>query len=88
MDQDDIVESKTSSSGWLWLYAFATFGLFAASGGKVLLAMGFFLLGVFACFNDPTKVSEPIPSKPSNLLLFSWACGLAGILAVISAAFA
>ena len=88
MAQDEIADSKASNTSWLWLSSFSAPGLFALTSGKTLLALGFLLLGVFAFFNNPMKFNEPIPSKPGKLLLFSWACGLAGVLAVLSAAFA
>ena len=88
MAQDEIAQVKASNSNWLWLASLGTFGVFALSSGKSLLAAGFVLLGLFAFFNNPMKINEPIPGAPKKLLLISWACGLAGVLAVLSAAFA
>ena len=87
MAQDEIVDPKASNTSWLRLSSLGVFGLFALTSGKTLLALGFVLLGVFAFFNNPMKLNEPIPSAPRKLLLLSWACGLAGVLAVLSAAF-
>ena len=81
------MESKESSSGWLWLSALGVFGLFALTSGKPLLALGFLLLGVFAFYNDPLQLDETVPGRRGNLILFSWACGLAGVIAVVSTAF-
>ncbi len=87
MHQGEPVKSKASERNWLWLSALGIFAFFALTGGKVVLAAGMLLLGVFAFYNDPTKISATIPENPGNVLIFSWACGLAGIIAVISAAF-
>ena len=88
MDQEGITDTRASNTNWLWLSSLGVLGLFALNSGKTLLALGFLLLGVFAFFNNPMKFNEPIPSKPGKLLLVSWACGLVGVLAVLSAAFA
>lgn len=88
MDQDQGAESKAGSAGGLWFCSLGAFGLFALTSGKAVLALGFLLLGVFAFFNNPLVFNEPIPSKPGARLRVSWACGLAGGLAVLWAAFA
>ena len=86
MAQEQIAEAKASNASWLWLCALGAFGLFAITSDKPLVGIGLVLLGVFAFFNNPMKINEPIPRKRGKLLLFSWASGLVGVLAVLSAA--
>ena len=86
MAQEQIAEAKASNTSWLWLSSLSAFGLFALTSDKTLLAIGLFLLGIFAFFNNPMKFNEPVPHKPGKLLLFSWTSGLVGVLAVVSAA--
>jgi hypothetical protein len=75
-----------NSSWWLWLGTMTAFAVFALSSGKLLLAAGMLLLGVFAFFNDPLL---PTPSRldtPTPLQAASWACGLAGVILILTAA--
>ena len=86
MAQEQIAEAKASNTSWLWLCSLGMFGLFALTNDKSLVGIGLVLLGVFAFFNTPMKFNEPIPHKPGKLVLFSWASGLVGVLALLSAA--
>ena len=75
-----------SSSRWLWLSAFFAFTLLSLSGGKLLLALGMVLLGVFAFFNNPLSPTASHLARPSPVLALSWACGFAGVVALVIAA--
>ena len=86
MAQQQIAEAKTSNTSWLWLCSLGAFGLFALTSDKTVLAIGLVLLGVFAFFNNPMKFNEPISRNPGKVLLFSWASGIVGVVAVLSAA--
>ena len=76
----------SNNSRWLWFGALACFAVFALSNGKLLLASGFLLLGVFAFFNDPMAATPSQVAKPRTLVWFSWVCGVLGIVAVLAAA--
>lgn len=86
MAQDETAQPKANSTNWLWLSSLGVLGLFALSTGRTFLGAGFLLLGVFLFFNNPMKIDESIPSQPGKLLVFSWACGLAGAVGVLFAA--
>ena len=86
MDQRKITVTPPSSANWLFFSALTMFGIFSVSSGYSLIGLGQILLAVFALANNPTKLNETIPSKPSMLLLASWASGLVGIIAIVAAA--
>ena len=71
---------------WFWLGGFASFAIFALSNGKLLLASGFLLLGVFAFFHSPLSPTHSKVAKPSIPVRLSLACGALGIICVLAAA--
>jgi hypothetical protein len=86
MENHGMDQATSNNSRWLWLGASACLAIFALSNGKLLLASGFLLLGVFAIFNNPMAPTPAQVAKPRTLVWVSWACGALGILAVLAAA--
>ena len=85
-DQEAFMEEiRPSNSRWIWLSTLSMLAVISLSGGKVLVASGLLLLGIFAFFNDPLS-STPQIAKPSPFILLSWVCGLVGVLSVVAAA--
>jgi hypothetical protein len=86
-DQKIPMEHSFRHSGrWLWLCTLTTFAILSLSSGKLLLASGMLLLGVFAFYNNPLSPASSRSAKPTPTLAFSWACGLFGVTAIIVAA--
>ncbi|WP_156969004.1 hypothetical protein [Arenimonas metalli] len=73
------------SGRWLWLGALTAFAVLSLLSGKLFLASGLLLLGVFAFYNDPLSPAPSNSARPSPMLAVSWACGLFGITAIIVA---
>lgn len=86
-DQGDPIEyGSRDGSRWLWLSAFTSIAVISLSNGKVLVAAGMLLLGVFAFYNNPLRPTASRMAKPSPGMAISWACGIAGITLIVAAA--
>lgn len=86
-DQGDSIEyGSRDSSRWLWLSAFTTIAIISLSSGRLLLAAGMLLLGVFAYFNNPLRPTSSHIARPAPTMAMSWACGIAGMALVVAAA--
>lgn len=79
-------QSSGQGSRWLWLSVLTVLAIASLSIGKLLLAAGMLLMGVFAFFNNPLAPTPMQLAKPSWPLAASWACGLAGTVLIIAAA--
>ena len=86
-DQGDSIEyGSRDSSRWLWLSGFTSMAVISLSSGKLLVAAGMVLLGVFAFFNNPLRPTTSHLARPAPAMALSWACGAAGITLIIAAA--
>ena len=84
-ERNPVTGNAHDSARWLWLAALATFAFFAISSGKLLLAAGMLMLGVFAFFNDPLNPTSLRVPKPSPAMVGSWVVGFIGVVAVLAA---
>jgi uncharacterized protein (DUF58 family) len=81
-----MIQEHSTRGRWLWLAAFGALAMLALSGGKLLMALGFVLLGVFAFFNNPLAPTPAQVARPSTPVGLSWACGMLGVTAIVAAA--
>lgn len=86
-DQDESIEyGSRDSSRWLWLSAFTSIAVISLSSGKLLVAAGMLLLGVFAYCNNPLRPTTSHIARPAPTMAMSWACGITGIALIVAAA--
>lgn len=79
-------DSFRHNGRWLWLGALTAIAIYSLSSGRLLLASGMLLLGVFAFYNNPLSPASCRSNRPAPALALSWACGSLGVAAIVVAA--